>query len=280
MFRADELGLCCGSLVQTNLRGLVEAAAHAGFASITLWPTLFEAALGGGTTEQDLRRLLDDNGLSVTELDPLCSWLPIDPGNAGLAGPFAAYSEDVFFRMADLFGARTLNVIHSTAVPVEEAEVVDRLAALCERAQAHALTVSVEFLPWSPIGDLQAALDLVKATGRANCGVNIDVWHHFRSGGDLDQLADIESEFVVALQFNDVAGTPWEDPLEETAAGRLLPGTGGSDSPAVLGALWNAGVRAPLNVEVFNASLMSLPPMEAATRIHESMHDVIREAAR
>ncbi|MBW2498942.1 MAG: sugar phosphate isomerase/epimerase [Deltaproteobacteria bacterium] len=279
MFAADELGLCCGSLVQTDLRGLVEAAANAGFKTITLWPTLFETALEQGASEQDLRNLLADHGLSITELDPLCSWLPIDPSNAGLAGPFAAYSEDDFFRIADVLGARTLNVIHATEVPVERAEMVERLGALCERAARHELAVSIEFLPWSPIADLGTALELVEAAGQPNCGVNIDTWHHFRSGGDLGQLAALDADHVAALQFNDVATEPWDDVIQETSTGRLLPGKGASNSAAVLRALWDAGVRVPLSAEIFNAELIGLPAVEAAERIRDSMHEVLAAAA-
>jgi sugar phosphate isomerase/epimerase len=279
MFPADQLGLCCGSLVQADFRGLVEAASEAGFATITLWPTLYRAALEEGASPQELRRMLRDHGLSVIELDPLCTWLPIDPANAGMAGPFAAFGEDDFFRMAEVFEARTLNVIHTTSIPVEVNEMVGRLAALCERARAHDLDVSIEFLPWSPIPDLKSALELAKATGQGNCGVNIDVWHHFRSGGDLEELACVDPQWVTALQFNDVDAQPWESVIEETSQGRRLPGEGCTDSAKVLTALWKAGVRVPLSVEVFNAGLMGLPAVEAARRIHESTQAVLAEAS-
>ncbi len=279
MYKPDELGLCCGSLIQADFRGLAEAAASAGFRTITMWPTLFDAALESGLSEQDLRIILADNQLTITELDPMCSWLPIDPANAGLASAFAAYTADDFFRLADALGASTLNVVQATDDPFTKQEVIDHLAALCERARAHELTVTVEFLPWSPIGKLQSALELVKATGQRNCGVNIDTWHHFRSGGMIEQLAELDSTLIGAMQFNDVAADPWDDIFEETAVARLLPGQGSSDSVAVIKALWQSGVRVPLSVEVFNGELMGLPANEAAGRIGDSMRAVLANAA-
>jgi sugar phosphate isomerase/epimerase len=278
MYRPDQLGLCCGSLVQADFRGLAEAAASAGFRTISMWPTLFNAALESGLSEQDLRTILADNKLSITEIDPLCSWLPIDPANAGLAGPFAAYSADDFFHIADTLGATTLNVIQTTDDTLAKQEVIDHLSALCERACSHDLTVSVEFLPWSPISNLQSALDLVKATGQVNCGVNIDIWHHFRSGGNVEQLANLDSNLIAAMQFNDVAAQPLDNILEETATSRLLPGQGSSDSVSVLKALWQSGVRVPLSVEVFNAELMGLPAIEAAGRLGDSIRAVLAQA--
>ncbi len=279
MYQPDQLGLCCGSLIQADFRGLAEAAASAGFRTITMWPTLFNTALESGLSQQDLRTILSDNNLSITELDPLCSWLPIDPATAGLASTFAAYSADDFFRIADTLGATTLNVIQATNDPFTRQQVVDHLSILCEQARGHGLNVSIEFLPWSPIGNLHTALNLVKATGQSNCGVNIDIWHHFRSGGTIEQLINLDPTLITAMQFNDVAADPWDDIFEETAVARLLPGQGSSDSVAVLKALWQSGVRVPLSVEVFNAELMGLPANEAAGRIGDSIRSVLVEAA-
>lgn len=279
MYDSKQLGLCCGSLIQADFRGLAEAASGAGFCSITMWPTLFNAALESGLSEQDLCQILADNQLHITELDPLCSWLPIDPEKVDLAGPFAAFSEDDFFRIADTLGARTLNIIQSTDDPFPQSEVVDRLGALCERARAHKLLVSVEFMPWSPIGSLKTTLELVRAVGQDNCGVNIDTWHHFRSGGTVEQLAQVPPALIAAMQLNDVAAEPWEDPIAETSTGRLMPGHGASDSVAVLQAYWSAGVRVPVSVEVFNAELMGLPADEAAQKIADATREVLAQAA-
>jgi sugar phosphate isomerase/epimerase len=156
-------------------------------------------------------------------------------------------------------------------------EVVDALAGLCERARAHELIVTLEFMPWSPIGSLSDALAVVEAADQPNCGVNVDTWHHFRTGGTLADIARLEPSRVGAVQLNDVAAEPWEDLLAETAQNRQLPGQGVSDSGAVLEAFWNAGVRVPLNLEVFSARLQALAPREAARELAESMRALLPE---
>jgi sugar phosphate isomerase/epimerase len=278
VFRSDQLGLCCGSLVQADFRGLAEAAGTAGFKSISAWPTLFYGALDSGLSEADLRSILADNGLHITELDPLMSWLPLELDDSDMAAGLLSYSEDHFYRIADELGARSLNLIQQGDSPASNSERIDLISGICERAKAHGLLVSVEFLPWSPIGNLQSALELVAAVAKDNFGVNIDIWHHFRSGGTTEQLAIVDPNRVVALQFNDVAEQPWGNIVEETSMGRLLPGEGSSNSAAVLGALEQAGVDAPLNVEVFSAELMSLPAVEAAKRLFTSTQRVIENA--
>ena len=274
------VGLCCGSLVQADFRGLAEAASSADFQSISMWPTLFQGALEAGLSEQDMRAILDDNGLHITELDPLSSWLPVDLEPDDLAAAFHAYTEDDFYRIADALGGRTLNIIQQGATTASEAQRLDLIRGLCERAAGRGLLVSVEFLPWSAIGSLTQALDLVTSVDHPNFGVNIDTWHHFRSGGTVQQLAEVDALKIAAVQFNDIAAQPWENPVEETSMGRLPPGEGASDSVAVYRALREAGVDAPVNVEVFSAELMALPAPEAARRLASSMRAVIETASR
>jgi sugar phosphate isomerase/epimerase len=117
----------------------------------------------------------------------------------------------------------------------------------------------------------------VEAADQPNCGVNVDTWHHFRTGGTLADIARLEPSRVGAVQLNDVAAEPWEDLLAETAQNRQLPGQGVSDSGAVLEAFWNAGVRVPLNLEVFSARLQALAPREAARELAESMRALLPE---
>jgi sugar phosphate isomerase/epimerase len=273
------IGLCCGSLVQADFHGLAEAASGAGFDSISLWPTLFQGALDAGLSEQDLRTILDDNGLTISELDPLSSWLPVEMDPNDMAAAFHAFREEDFYRIADTLGGRTLNIIQQGETTASEEQRLDLLNGLCERAAAHDLRVSVEFLPWSAIGSLTQALNLVHAVGNPNFGVNIDTWHHFRSGGTVQQLAEVDAAKIAAIQFNDVAAQPWDNLVEETAMGRLLPGEGASNSVAVYRALRDAGVTTTLNVEVFSAELMAMPAPEAAHRLAESMRRVIQLAA-
>jgi sugar phosphate isomerase/epimerase len=279
MHDQPSIGLCCGSLIQADFRGLAEAASAAGFGSISLWPTLFQGALDAGLSEQDMRRILDDNGLYITELDPLSSWLPVDMDPNDMAAAFHAFSEDDFYRIGDALGGTTLNIIQQGDYSGSEEQRLDLIRGLCDRAAGHALKVSVEFLPWSGIGSLAQAQDLVTAVDHPNFGINIDTWHHFRSGGTVQQLAAVDPATIAAIQFNDVAAKPWDNLVEETSMGRLLPGRGASDSVSVYRALHGAGVDVTINVEVFSAELMALPARDAAQRLYDSMRAVIGGAA-
>jgi len=276
MIDADDIGLCCGSLVQADFLGLVEAASGASFKSISMWPTLYYGALENGYSEADLITMLDDNGLRVTELDPYCAWLPVKVDPNDMTATFFSYGEDEFFRMADVLGGSSLNIIEALPSSITDEQRVELLAELCLRAATRGLKVSIEFLPWSPIDNLEQAVALVQTVGQSNFGVNIDLWHHFRSGGTVQQLATLDPHFVTAVQLNDVALEPWPDILEETSLGRELPGAGMGHAAASMEALYSAGVRSTINVEVFSAELMALPALDAAQHLKTSIKKTVK----
>lgn len=70
----EDLCLCCGTVRQADFRQLVEAAAANGYRAISLWPHLYLNAREQGLSDADLRTLLQDNSIVVTELDPLCNF--------------------------------------------------------------------------------------------------------------------------------------------------------------------------------------------------------------
>jgi sugar phosphate isomerase/epimerase len=277
MLNRDELSLCCGTLANVDFRTLVESAAGAGFQSVSMWPTIYYPAIEAGLSEQDMRLLLDDNGLTISEIDPICNWFPAEHSEANLAMPFFKYTDDDFFRISDALGGKTLNAIQAWGPALEQQLLVDALSKLCERAATHDLAVSVEFLPWSPIANLSVARELVEATGQQNCGVNLDTWHHYRSGGSVEDILGTPGKLINAIQLNDIDAEPWPDIIDETSNGRLLPGEGVGDSEGVIDALDVIGCEATLGVEIFSSELNEIPPEQAARRVYQSTRQVLKQ---
>jgi sugar phosphate isomerase/epimerase len=274
-YAMTDFGVCGGALAQADFRTIVECAGQAGFRFVSLWPRHFDEALASGLSVADMRALLQDHDVSVSELDPLCTWLPIEPEEAAIAADFYRYSESDFFRVADALGARSLNVIQMGAEGLAREAVVDALGTLCEKASRHGLVVSVEFMAWSPIRDLQNALSLVHATGRPDCGVNIDTWHHFRTGGSVEDLRALTASEVMALQLSDVEVEVAPNLLEETAGARRVPGEGAATARDALAALGEAGVDVPITVEVFSDEIRALAPHAAAERLAGSVRSLL-----
>jgi sugar phosphate isomerase/epimerase len=281
---AGDLVLCSGTLPrETPWAERLAAASQAGYAGISLWARDYAVARREGWSDADLRAQLDDHGLAVAELDPAWWWTP-GAANADVASLVAVdtlevfrYGEAEMFAMAEAIGARSLNAADVLGGRWGVDEAAEAFAALCDRAVEHGLLVQFEFLPWSRIGDLATAWEVVRRADRPNGGLSVDSWHWFRSNSpsDVATLRTIPGAKVFNVQLDDAPAAPEADLLTATLHQRLLPGEGAIDLAAFVGALREIAACAPIGVEVFSDTLHALGPIEAAQRAAEAARAVL-----
>jgi len=283
MLDYDNLCLCCGTIAQASFREVVESAAAGGFRSISLWPQHYNRGRRDGLSDAGMRSMLEHHGLVVTELDALLTWLPgsrpateADTSGEG----FVSVGEDFFYHIADSLGGRHLNLAQAFGPRLETDVLAEAFAGVCDRAAEHGLLVTLEFLPWSGIPDMETALQIVRRADRPNGGVMLDTWHHFRSGHGAEALMKVPGAEIKAIQFNDAAAEPAQDIVNETMHGRLLPGEGAIDLVGILQALDASGCQAPIGVEVFSDDLNALTPTMAAVRAGDAARAVLARARR
>jgi hypothetical protein len=85
---ARELVLYAECLPATPFRELVGAAAAAGFDAITTWPLIYRRAQSReGLDPSTMRRIAEDAGIRITDIDPCGDWLPASAGDDDDDGP-------------------------------------------------------------------------------------------------------------------------------------------------------------------------------------------------
>jgi sugar phosphate isomerase/epimerase len=266
-----DLVLCAGTAALSGFAERVAAAAAAGFAGVSLFPSDYRRAREAGLSDAALRGVLRDHGVVVAEIDPLLDWLPGQRADAGVLAvgrAFLAAGEDEFYAIADALGARSINAALADPGDRPFDEIAGAFAALCDRAAAHGLLVTLEFLPWTRIRDAATAAAIAGRAGRANGGVMLDSWHHFRSGAPA---ASIDARRVFGIQLSDAPRAAEPDLVDETLHRRLVPGEGDADLAALLRHLEAGGCTAPIGVEVFSDALAARPVGEVARRTGESL---------
>ena len=254
----------------------VAAAAAAGYAAIGLDSADYAASREAGHSDAEMRKVLDDHGIRVAELEFVADWLDDQH-----QPPRARKIEDRLYAAADAFGARHLNAgtfLSPGALPDLEI-AADRFAALCDRADAHGLQVALEFLPWTAIPDAATAWEIARLADRANGGVLVDSWHYFRGAADPGQLLEIPPHRIVVIQFDDADAYDGGDLLEDTMK-RRLPGEGAFDLVGFVRLLDEMGVTAPLSVEIISPEQRARPLIEAARLSHDSTRAVLAAARR
>lgn len=249
----------------------VEAAAAAGYAGIGLRTGDRRRAHEAGLTDADLRAVLRANGIELVEVEGLHRW-----GMSGPDGDLALQHEQRLYELVDALGGRHITATGDLDLPHDQ--VVERFAALCDRAAAHGLSVALEFLPWTEVPDAGAAWRIAGDAGRPNGGVLVDSWHHFRGAADDDLIRSVPPEHILAVQFDDADADVVGSLLDDTLHRRRLPGEGSFDLVGFVRMLADHGVTAPLCVEVISDDLARLPIAEAAASTAAATRAVLAQA--
>jgi len=148
----------------------------------------------------------------------------------------------------------------------DPARRVDRFGAFCDMAKGFGLEVVVEFYPPSQIKSLADVVALLGDAGRVNAGINLDLLHHVRSGGGLDDLARAPRDAFRLVQLSDGPASVVEDKLVwEAGMQRLLPGEGALPLRDMLAQL-PAQVRLTVEVPQEDQIAAGLSPLERAKR--------------
>lgn len=250
----------------------LEAASRAGFSAVGMSLRGFAEEEAAGLTAREQRQMADDRGVAVAEIEALRGWAADAAGEAD-----QRRAEDTVWRMADTFGSRYVQVIGPFYGSLDDAAA--DFAALCDRAGAHGLVAGIEFLPFTNIPDAATAAAIVDRAGRANGGVCLDSWHHFRGANDWGQLKMLGAERIQAVQLDDGPMVP-DDPdyYTDCIENRRVPGEGEFDLVAFVRLLDEMDVSVPVSLEVISSRLQLLPALEAARRIREGFLRVLEEA--
>ena len=114
----------------------------------------------------------------------------------------------------------------------DEARLTATFAAFCEAAAPFGLTGDLEFMPWTEVPDLAAAIRVVRGAAQPNGGVLVDALHFDRSGSRLADLATVPRDWLNYWQLCDAPAerpTTTEGLIHTARAARLFPGEGGLD---------------------------------------------------
>jgi sugar phosphate isomerase/epimerase len=213
--------------------------------------------------------------MQVVEIEALRGW-------SATGAERAAYlqAERSVFAMSDALGpGHHVQVIGPYTGTLDDA--AEAFAGVCDRAAEHGLAAAIEFLPeMSNIPDAATAMRIVTRAGRANGGICLDCWHHFRGANDDDMLRAVPAEAIFTVQFDDGPRQRVDpDYYTDCTRYRNVPGDGEFDLAGFLRLVGEMGVRLPLSVEVMSVDLEPRPAGEVARQLAEATRAVVAAAA-
>ena len=244
----------------------IEAAARAGYAGTGFWLGDLLAWEQSGRDYAALKRLLADAGQRIVELEFLADWFA---GGERRDRSDAARAE--LFRAADALRARHIKVM-PPFLPDDPAgdDLAAEFTALCAQAAEHGVMIGMEMLPFSMLPNLGTALEMVAAADAPNGGLLVDIWHVMRSGGTMEEVAQLPGRFIIAAELCDAMTAMQGAITEDTMRHRKLCGEGEFDVPGFIRAMGRAGYDGPYGVEILSDDFRQLPLAEAVRRSFDS----------
>ncbi|APW39129.1 hypothetical protein RD110_19510 [Rhodoferax koreense] len=241
----------------------IDAAAAAGFGAVGLricgrrpGDPFAEPVVGDAAAAKGLRKRAADLGIRLSNVSayqfyPEVQWRDIAP-------------------VVDTTQALGIPIIVANSFNPDEAQFTDLFAKYCEAAAKAGIRVALEFLPYSAVRDLQAALRVVERSGASNAGVLLDALHLDRSGGSAADIAKIDPARIVFAQLCDARKLSGprsdEELLQEARFARLPAGAGDLPLFDFLDAL-PAGLE--VEYEVARVDMAERSPLAKAQAAHD-----------
>ncbi|WAH98579.1 sugar phosphate isomerase/epimerase family protein [Arthrobacter sp. MMS18-M83] len=206
-----------------------------------------------------LRKLVDQAGFRHVEVELLSNWW--DESRSHEWKP----QLELLLDAAETLGARFIKIGTAFSEPLNDlAFLVEPLRRLTTEASTRGTRIALEPMPFSMVGSMPAAAELMRSVDMPDCGLVVDYWHVFRAGTSLDELSrSLTAEQIFGVELNDanaeIKGTLFED----TRDNRRLCGEGDQDVTGFIKTLQAIGFNGPWGVEILSKQHRTLPVREA-----------------
>ncbi|UYY81672.1 MULTISPECIES: sugar phosphate isomerase/epimerase family protein [unclassified Arthrobacter] len=206
-----------------------------------------------------LKNLIDQAGFRHVEVELLTNWW-----DDSLSHEWRPQFE-LLLDAAETLGARFIKIGTAFGEPLEDLDfLVEPLRRLTTEASERGTRIALEPMPFSMVGSIPAAAELMRSVDMPECGLVVDYWHVFRAGTSLEELSrSVTAEQILGVELNDadaeIKGTLFED----TRDNRRLCGEGDQDVAGFITTLQAIGFKGPWGVEILSEQHRTRPVREA-----------------
>ncbi len=260
-----------------DFRTRVEVAAKAGFTGMGFWHADI-VEIRKKYSFQDMKQILDANGIIHVEVEWLLDWFCTDARRAA-----SDETRTLLLDAAEVLRARHIKIGDLGNDCADVPQLTDAFAPLCRQAAERGTNVLFEMLPaqFSRAPSLDHVLAITRGAGARNGGIMLDNLHLQRSGIGPDEIVGkLGPRDLIGVEINDgylAMPVKFEDSVVNK---RLLPGDGEFDIAAFLRAVWTAGYDGPIGVEVINEYIRKWDLGTAATESFLKTRRVVEAACR
>jgi sugar phosphate isomerase/epimerase len=259
-----------------SLPDVVDIAARAGYQGIEPWVNEIDAYVQSGGSLSDLKKRIDDHGLTVAGLIGFAEWIVDDDARRAKGLEEAKRNMDL-------------------AVQLGAARLAAPPAGLSNDDQPDLDTVARRYRAFLELGDQQGVVPQLELWGFARllsklsevayvavqsahprACILADSYHLYKGGSDVSGLRLLSGAGLGVFHINDYPADPPRKDI--TDAHRVLPGDGVAPLGDLFRTLRDIGYRGMLSLEVFNREYWKQDALFVARSGLEKTREEVRKA--
>ena len=254
----------------------IDIAAKAGYDAIEPWLGKLNDYVKSGGSLAELRKRIDDHGLSVESAIGFAPWI-VDDDQRRKAG-FEEAKRDMDL-VAQLGGKRI--AAPPAGVPngqtVDLLKAAERYRALCELGDQMGVVPQLEMWGFSTaISRIGTALFIAIECGHPKACFLGDVYHTYKGGSAFDGLKLLGPQALQVFHMNDYPANPPRESIADEH--RVYPGDGIAPVVDVLRSFRAVGAAPVLSLELFNRDYWAQDALTVARTGLEKMKAAVASA--
>ena len=254
----------------------VKLASDAGYDAIEPWIRDVRKFVKDGGSLSDLKKQIDDCGLTVESAIGFAQWIVDDDAAREKALEEARSDMELLKSIGGKRIAAPPIGAHKQAGPQLPA-IAQRYRKLLEVGAEVGVTPQLELWGFSKtLSRLGELAYVATEAGHPDACVLPDFYHIYKGGSDFAGLKMIEASRMHVFHINDYPANPPREKIGDEH--RVYPGDGVCELPKIIGELLAAGFAGVFSLELFNRDYWKQDPLEVAKTGLEKTKAVVAQA--
>jgi sugar phosphate isomerase/epimerase len=266
------------STIRGQKLGIVQnlaIAAKAGYRGVEPWIDEIDEYVKSGGTLAELRRRIDDLGLTVESAIAFAEWIVDDEARRRRGLEEAKRTMEMIAQLGGRRIAAPPAGATDRAIPLDDA--AGRFSALAELGEQVGVMPQLEVWGFSrTLRRLSETAYVAIESGRPRTLILPDVYHLYKGGSDFDGLRVLAGSAMEVFHMNDYPGQRPREKLSD--ADRVFPGDGAAPLVETLQSLAAVGFRGALSLELFNRNYWKQDALAVARTGLDKMRQAVAKA--
>lgn len=254
----------------------IDLVAKAGYTGIEPWMSDLVKYRQEGGSLSDLRKRIEDNGLTVESAIGFAHWIVDDEAERAKGLEDARHDMDLLREIGGLrIAAPPVGAQNGPVLDLFD--VIDRYKALLEVGDAADVVPQLEVWGFSTnLHRLGHSTAVCVESNHPKACLLPDVYHLYRGGSDFGGLDLLADTAISVFHMNDYPSSPAREELNDSH--RVYPGDGVAPLNDILQSIGGGGRSVALSLELFNRELWEQDALEVATTGLRKMQDAVAAA--